>query len=100
MPFYQRIPRPFLKAAVQTYAPKTSGVYGITNAAEWVYIGETDDIQAALLAHLQQSDTPEMKRLPTGFVFESCDLSVRSSRQDRLVTEYQPFCNRRSRPKR
>lgn len=95
MPFEQRIPRPFLTLAVQTYAPNTSGVYGISNASEWVYIGETDDIQAALLAHLRQADTPQMKRLPTGFVFEVCDPTVRSSRQDRLVHEYEPFCNRR-----
>ena len=95
MPFDHRIPRPFLKAAVQAYAPNTSGVYGISNASEWVYIGEADDIQAALLAHLRQSGTPQMKRLPTGFVYELCDPAVRSSRQNRLVSEYEPSCNRR-----
>jgi len=98
MPFDQRIPRPFLTMAVRTYAPSTSGVYGISNASEWVYIGETDNIQAALLDHLRQSDTVPMKRLPTGFVFEICDPAVRSSRQDRLVSEYEPFCNRRLTP--
>jgi hypothetical protein len=94
MAFDQRIPRPLLHVAVQTYAPHASGVYGISNASEWVYIGETDDIQAALLAHLRQSDTPQMKRLPTGFVFEVCDPAARLSRQDQLVCEYEPFCNR------
>jgi hypothetical protein len=98
MPFYQRIPRPFLKTAVQTYAPNTSGVYGLSNASEWVYIGETDDIQAALLTHLRRSDTPQMKRLPTGFVFEVCDPAVRSTLQDRLALEYEPVCNRRWTP--
>ena len=83
MPFNQRIPRPFLRAAVQANAPSTSGIYGISNAAEWIYIGETDDIQGALLSHLEQRDTPQMKRLPTGFVFEACDRATRSSRQDR-----------------
>ena len=99
MPFDQRIPRPFLAVSVETYAPNMPGVYGISNAAEWVYIGETDDIQAALMAHLRQSDTPQMKRQPTGFVFEVCDPAERSSRQDRLVSEYEPFCNRRLAPR-
>ncbi len=98
MPFDQRIPRPFMLTAVHTYAPNTSGVYGMPNAAEWVYIGETDDIQGALLAHLRQSGTPQMKRLPTGFVFEVCDPAARLSRQDRLISEYEPFCNRRLTP--
>jgi hypothetical protein len=98
MPFEQPIPRPLLIVAVQTHAPTKSGVYGISSASEWIYIGETDDIQAALLAHLRRSDTPPMKRRPTGFVFEVCDPAVRSSRQDRLVSEYEPFCNRRLTP--
>jgi hypothetical protein len=53
MPFDQFIPRPLTPVAVHTYAPTESGVYGISNAREWIYIGETDDIQNALLGHLQ-----------------------------------------------
>ncbi len=37
-----------------------------------------------------------MKRQPTGFVFEVCDGARLSARQDRLVLEYEPFCNRHS----
>jgi len=77
------------------YAPMASGVYGITNSSEWIYIGETDDIQGALLTHLRESDSPQMKRRPTGFVFEISDAARRSSRQDSLVSEYQPCCNER-----
>ena len=93
MPFEQLIPRPLRPAAVRVYAPIASGVYGISNASEWIYIGETDDIQGTLLAHLRESSTPPMMRQPTGFVFEICDRARRSSRQDSLVTEYQPCCN-------
>jgi hypothetical protein len=96
MPFNQFTPRNFTPDAVQTYAPVTSGVYGISNAREWIYIGETDNIQSSLLTHLQEVHTSLMKREPTGFVFEICDQARRLSRQDRLVFEYEPACNRQS----
>ena len=95
MPFEQPIGRPFMSADVQTYAPIAPGLYGISNAREWLYIGETDNIQAALLAHLRESDTPLTKRLPTEFVFEIC-VELRPARQDRLILECEPTCNRRS----
>ena len=94
MPFNQRIPRNFTPDAVQMYAPISSGVYGISNAREWIYIGQSDNIQSSLLTHLQDLDTSLMQREPTGFVFEVCDQAQRSSRQDRLVIEYGPACNR------
>ena len=94
MPFNQFTPRNFTTDAIHTYAPVTSGVYGISNAREWIYIGETDNIQGSLLAHLHELNTTLMKREPTGFVFEVCDQARRSSRQDRLVGEYGPACNR------
>ena len=96
MPFSQLIPRQFTPGSVQVYAPSSGGVYGISNAREWVYIGQTDDIRDALLAHLQDTGASMMKREPTGFVFEVCDGSARSTRQDRLVQEYEPTCNRTS----
>lgn len=95
MPFEQLVPRPFVLVAVQSHAPVASGVYGISNAREWIYIGESDDIQAALLTHLQECDTQLMKKHPSGFVFEVCDQAKRPARQDRLVLEYEPTCNRR-----
>jgi hypothetical protein len=94
MPFNQFTPRNFTNDAVQMYAPGVSGVYGISNAREWIYIGETDNIQSSLLDHLHEINTTLMKREPTGFVFEVCDRARRASRQDRLVTEYDPACNR------
>lgn len=66
----------------------------MSNAREWIYIGESDDIQAALLSHLQETDSALMKKQPTGFVFEVCDPAGRPARQDRLVFEYEPACNR------
>ena len=96
MPFEQFVPLPFTLGAVGTHAPTTSGVYGISNAREWIYIGVTDNIQNALFGHLRDVRTSLMKRQPTGFVFEICDAPRRSARQDRLVLEYEPVCNRNS----
>jgi hypothetical protein len=96
MPFDRFFPRPFLAGAIEAYAPNVSGVYGISNAAEWIFIGESDDIRSALLTHSQESGTALMNRQPTGFVFEVCDRARRAARQDRLVLEYEPKCNRHS----
>ena len=93
MPFEQIAPRPFTPAGFVTYAPKISGVYGISNAREWLYIGSSDDIRAALRDHFEH-DGRLMQKQPTGFVFEVCDASLRPNRQNRLVLEYEPVCNR------
>jgi hypothetical protein len=53
MPFDKFTPLPFTARSVETNAPVASGVYGISNSREWIYIGETDDIQGALFHHLQ-----------------------------------------------
>lgn len=98
MPFEQLIPRQFTAGGVQAYAPAASGVYGISNAEEWIYIGETDDLQAELLAHLRDVRASLMRRQPTGFVYELCELARRPSRQDRLVMEFNPTCNRQASP--
>ncbi len=96
MPFDQRIPHPFTAEGVQSYAPVAPGVYGISNAREWIYVGQADDIQRTLLTHLQDAGTALMKHQPAGFVFEICQGANRTARQDRLVFEYEPACNRRA----
>jgi len=95
MPFDPFISRTLTPLSVNLNAPAASGIYGVSNAREWIYIGQTDNIQASLLNHLLESDSVLMKRRPTGFVFELCGFAGRSARQDRLVFEYEPACNRR-----
>jgi len=96
MPFEHLTPRPFIPGMIQAFAPMASGVYGISNAAQWIYIGETDDIRAALLSHLSDNQSALMRSKPAGFVFEVCDRDQRPARQDRLVHEYGPAFNRQS----
>jgi len=66
MPFEQFTPRSFTPFSVRANAPTVSGIYGISNAREWIFIGETDHIQAPLLQDLQQGNSELLKRLPTG----------------------------------
>jgi len=96
MPFDQHIPRPFTSADVRAYTPSAPGVYGISNAREWLYIGAADDMQGALLQHIADLDSSLMRRAPAGFVFEVCDGARRTARHHRLILEYEPTLNRRS----
>lgn len=94
MPFGNPVPHAFTYNGIQMHAPAASGVYGISNSREWIYIGQTDDILGSLISHLQGSGVGIMNRHPSGFVFEVRGPADRSVRQDRLVAEYSPVCNR------
>ena|ERR1700733_16258 len=88
------VPHTLSPMGVRAYAPIASGVYGISNASEWLYIGESDNIQIALQHYLQDAAASVIERRPTGFVFEVCDSATRVARQNRLVSEYEPAGNR------
>src|SRR5947209_1799065 len=88
------MPHAFSASSVRAHAPATSGVYGLSNGREWIYIGETDNIQARLLEHLAESSTQLKSHAPTGFTYELCESTSRLRRQDRLVAQYGPVCNR------
>jgi hypothetical protein len=93
MPFSQVFPRSLTAPVIRAFAPALPGVYGVSNAARWLYIGATDNIQEALLAYCQQSPSGPISNRPSGFVFEVCERSMRSDRQTRLIAEYSPSGN-------
>lgn len=97
MPFRNCLARTFKAAAIRREAPASSGVYGLSNAREWIYVGETDNIQARLLAHLEGTSTFLADGVPTGFSFELCPPDRRVARQRRLILELDPACNGRMR---
>jgi len=97
MPFEQLFPRSFNASSVRDYAPSSPGVYGISNAAEWIYIGETENIREALLGHVVEYYSSQPGKRPTGFVFEVCDKQQRLARQQRLALEYRPVRNSQGR---
>ncbi len=90
MSFEQRTPRPLTANGVQTYAPSVSGVYGISNAYEWIFIGQSADIKTALLTHLRDDAGMLATRGYVGFVYEQCAEAHRSERQEQLAVEYTP----------
>jgi hypothetical protein len=60
-------------------------------------VGETDIIQARLLAHLEGTSAFLADGVPPGFSFELCPPDRRVARQRRLILEPDPACNGRMR---
>jgi len=96
MAFAECAARMFTATSILKNAPGCSGVYALSNAREWVFIGEASDIRARLLEHLKETGTALRGRNPTGFTFEICSPADRCSRQAELVREFAPYCNRQS----
>ncbi len=66
----------FTREAILAYAPPTSGVYGLFNFDCQVFIGESANIQEALLRHESESDFQSRHLQPTGFTFEPCSVEL------------------------
>jgi len=88
--FHNSLARAFNAVSIQAHAPDSPGLYGISNAREWILIGCADNIRGALFTHLQQSGTALLDRQPTGFSFELCAPSQQGARYGRLLWEYRP----------
>jgi hypothetical protein len=97
MPFSGCFARVFNMTSVCREAPACSGVFGLSDSREWIYVGETDNIQNRLLELLNDVSTSGFLegRMPTGYSFEICSPDGRVARQDRLVQELDPTVNRR-----
>lgn len=95
MPFEHHGSRAFTVTSVLKNAPAASGVYGLSNAREWIYVGEGANLQGCLLAHLRGAG-PALSRTPTGFTYELSRSVDRVARRNRLALELDPVRNRRS----
>src|SRR5215472_6199631 len=80
------------ESSIKANAPQSSGVYAIYNRA-WIYIGESNDIQRALLEHWNGDIACITTADPTGFVFEVCHQDKRMRRQAALIARLRPRCN-------
>ncbi len=80
----------FSKGAILLFAPPTSGVYGLFNFDCQVFIGESANIQEALLRHESESDFQSQHLQPTGFTFEACPAELRKSKADELIARFHP----------
>jgi len=98
MAFERCLPQVYSADSVRRNAPAASGVYGISNAQHWLYVGESDNIQASLYAHLAVIQ-PNGDLKPSGYRFELCDAAGRRSRQTRLISELAPVCQQKLDPR-
>jgi septal ring-binding cell division protein DamX len=80
----------FTKKAILAYAPPTSGVYGLFNFDCQVFIGESKNIQEALLRHESETDFQSRHLQPTGFTFELCASEIRKAKADELIARFHP----------
>ena len=95
MPFAEFAARSFTVASIQKNAPESPGVYGLSNAKEWLFVGQGNNIRAHLLDHLKEVGTVLSAQSPTGFTFELCSADRRMGRRDALIRELAPRCNQR-----
>ena len=86
----------FTAVSVRQNAPAWGGIYGLSNAQDWIYIHAVDDIRAALLDHLKERNPTADFRSVTGFTFELCDVAQRSLRCGRLIDELLPVVRGRA----
>lgn len=94
MSFAACTPRSFTMISVQKNAPEASGIYGLSNNREWIFIGETSNIQAQLITHLTEANTRLSDRIPTGFAFEVCSPLESSGRLRILAHHLKPIYSR------
>ena len=83
------------RTSVLRHAPEESGVYGLCNADQWIYIGHSSSVRKALLEYLRGQMPYVLQWQPKHFMFEVLPYKLRISRQKVLVTHYQPTCNRK-----
>lgn len=100
MSFENCLPQMFSRESIHKNAPAASGVYGLSNARRWLFIGETDNIRASLLEHLSEPAPKEPDREPVGYSFESVGPADRVARQQYLIGELSPAYQRRTAPRR
>jgi hypothetical protein len=84
----------FERESILENAPESSGVYGLYNAF-WIYIGESDNLRASILDHLNSDHTCIARFRPSGFAFELASPTERGTRCAQLIKELGPFCNSR-----
>jgi len=83
------------RTSVLRNAPEASGIYGLCNGDQWVYIGHTASLRKALLEYLRGQMPYVLQWQPRHFMFEVLPYKERISRQKALVAHYQPTCNRK-----
>jgi len=95
MSWNNRTRYPFTAKSVVVHAPMESGVYAIHNGSTWIYIGETGDILAQLVQHLNGDNVCIAVYPNLTFSYELLPELTRVWRLEELVREFRPICNTR-----
>ena len=76
-------------------APFAAGVYGLYTTAQWVYVGESEDIRRRLTEHLNSDNPCITLAQPTHHIYElvSGGQQARRQREAQLIAELSPTCN-------
>jgi hypothetical protein len=95
MPFRNGGSHSFTAVSIRNNVPAVPGIYGLSNAQSWVFIGASNNLQLQLLNHLRETDSLLKAQNPTGYTFEVCDPSASAVRQSQLIFELRPITNGR-----
>jgi len=83
-------------ASIVANAPAQSGVYALFKSGDWIYVGESGEIQARLLQHFNRDNPCITQHAPTGFQFELvAGEAQRKARQNQLILALKPLCNQK-----
>lgn len=90
MPFVPFAARSFTSVSIQKNAPEASGIYGLFNHRECLFVGQSSNIRAQLLIDLAELSSSLRIERPTGFAIELCSPGERDIRLESLVRELRP----------
>ena len=82
----------FSKLFIRAVVPSESGVFGLYNSHEHVFIAEADNLRKTLL-RLHTDMARFGFDLPTGFTFEISPSELRRTRLKQLLTEHEILLN-------
>jgi len=94
MPFSNLSSYPYSQSSIQSNAPRQSGVYGLFSPGKWIYVGESGDIQERVMQHLNGDNPCITRQSPVSFTFELVSAANRVGRQNALIQEFAPVCNK------
>jgi len=80
----------FTAEVIRACVPEASGVYGLFNFRRQLFIGEAENMQAALLRHLSGRKSEPWRFRATRFSFQVCAEDLRKQRAAELIQRYQP----------
>ena len=80
----------FTAEVIRACVPPSSGVYGLFNPNYQLFIGESENIQDALLGHRSDSDLQSRRYRPTGFAFQVFPAHLRKRKAAELIEKFRP----------